>query len=94
MRCFLIPRGISLIAGGKAEKSANEFHLAASRGSCTFGICVNPFLDREFRIVSYELTVRIHDENSFSYEQDTVLEIPGQKEHFHHRDRNTLKRVR
>lgn len=94
LRCFLIPRGIALIAGGKAERNAREFHLKAERGSCTFGICVNPFLDREFKIASYELTVRIHDQNSFSYEQDTVIELPGQKELFHHRDRNLLKRVR
>ena len=94
MRCFLIPRGIALIAGGNAEMNANEFHLEAKSGSCTFGICVNPFLDREFKIVSYELNVRVHDKNSFSYDQDTVIQIPGQKELFHHRDRNTLKRVK
>ena len=93
MRCFLIPRGIALIAGGHAEKDAREFHLEAKNGSSTFGICVNPFLDREFKILSYELTVRIHDHDRFSYEQDTVLQIPGQKEPFHHRDSNTLTRV-
>jgi hypothetical protein len=93
MRSFLIPRGIALIAGGYAEKNADGFHLEAKNGSSTFGICVNPFLNREFKIISYELTVKIHDENSFSYEQDTVIQIPGQKDVFHHRDRNTLKRV-
>ncbi len=94
MRSFLIPRGIALIAGGYADKNANEFHLEAKNGSSTFGICVNPFLDREFKIVSYELTVRIHDANSFSYEQDTVLQIPGKPDVFHHRDKNTLTRVK
>ena len=93
MRSFLIPRGIALIAGGKAEKTATEFHLVATHGSCTFGICVNPFLDREFKIISYELTVHIHDKDHFSYEQDTVIQMPGQKEPFHHRDRNSLTRV-
>ncbi len=93
MRSFLIPRGIALIAGGKAPRDAREFKLEAKCGSSTFGICVNPFLEREFKIVSYELTVRIHDDNSFSYEEDTVMQLPGQKELFHHRDSNTLKRV-
>lgn len=93
LRCFLIPRGIALIAGGKSTGSAKEFTLKANNGSCTFGICTNPFLDKEFKIVSYEVTVRIHDSNTFSYEQDTVIQIPNQKELFHHRDRNTLKRV-
>ncbi len=93
LRCFLIPRGIALIAGGKAEKDAREFHMEAKSGSCTFGICVNPFLDREFKILSYEVTVRVLDANKFSYEQDTVIQIPGRKEPFHHTDRNTLTRV-
>ena len=54
---------------------------------------MNPFLDREFKILSYELTVRIHGPDSFSYEQDTVLQLPGAKEPFHHRDRNVMKRI-
>ncbi len=94
MRCFLIPRGIALIAGGKAAKDAQEFHLEATSGSCTFGICVNPFLDREFKIVSYELNLRIHNHDSFSYDQDTVIQMPGRKDVFHHRDKNTLKRIK
>lgn len=93
MRSFLIPRGIALIAGGEAGKDARAFRLEAKTGSCVFGICTNPFLDREFKIVSYEVTVRILDENTFSYEQDTVIQIPGRKDLFHHRDSNTLKRV-
>jgi hypothetical protein len=93
MRCLLIPRGIALIAGGRADAHSREFRLEAKNGSCTFGICTNPFLDREFKIISYEITVQVHDANSFSYEQDTVIEILGQKELFHHRDRNTLRRV-
>jgi hypothetical protein len=37
--------------------------------------------------------VTIHSENSFSYEEDTVLQMPGQSELFHHRDKNTLVRA-
>jgi hypothetical protein len=93
MRCFLIPRGISLIAGGMAERDAKEFTLRAEAGLSTFGICTNPFLDREFKMVSYEVTIRIHDKNTFSYAQDSVMRLPGQKELFHHTDKNTLRRV-
>lgn len=94
MRSFLIPRGIALIAGGRAEKNANEFHLVAKNGSCTFGICVNPFLDREFKIISFEHTLRMENRDRFSYEQDTVIQMPGRAELFHHMDRNTLIRVK
>jgi hypothetical protein len=94
LRCFLIPRGIALIAGGKAERDARDFRLEARRGLNTHGICVNPFLDREFQIVSYEMTLRMEGVDAFSYEQDTVLQLPGRKELFHHRDRNSLRRVK
>lgn len=93
MRCFMIPRGIALIAGGKAERDANGFHLKATCGSTTFGICVNPFLEREFKIVSYELNFRFMDIDTISYDEDTVMQLPSRKELFHHRDQNILKRV-
>ena len=93
MRCFLIPRGISLIAGGRADRDATEFVLRSDAGSCTFGICTNPFLDREFKMVSYEMKFKMIDRDTFSYEQDTVMRLPNQKELFHHIDKNTLRRV-
>lgn len=33
------------------------------------------------------------DARTWSYEQDTVLIIPGQAEPFHHTDRNTLRKI-
>lgn len=92
-RCFVIPRGIALIAGGKAEAGATEFHLEARHGSTTFGICASPFLEREFKIVFYELNVKLVGPDRFSYEEDTVIQLPGKKELFHHRDQNTLMRT-
>jgi hypothetical protein len=93
MRSFLIPRGIALIAGGSASRDATEFSLEAKSGSCTFGICVNPFLDREFKILGYSLKLKILGPTSFSYTQDTVLKIPRHPEPFHHTDSNLLTRV-
>ena len=93
VRCFLIPRGISLLAGGRVEKDAKTFTLAAEVGSHTYGICSNPFLDQEFKTMSYSVKITIHDEKSFSYESDTQLKMKGQDEIFHHIDMNTLHRV-
>ncbi len=93
LRCFIVPRGVAVIAGGTVEPNAREFHLEADVGSETYGICSNLFLDREFKTVRYELKVTIHDANSFSYEEDTQLKIKGQSELFHHIDKNTLKRI-
>lgn len=92
-RCFLVPRGVSVIAGGKVEPGARRFQLEATLGSRTFGISSNPFLDREFRTERYTLEVIVHDDGSFEYAEDTVLRMPGRAEPFHHTDRHHLRRV-
>ena len=51
MRCFLVPRGVAIIAGGSAAPDARVLTLAADLGSPTYGICSNRFLDREFQTV-------------------------------------------
>ncbi len=93
LRCFLVPRGVSVIAGGTAEADARSFELVAEVGSETYGICSNRFLDAEFKTLRYELKVTVIDADTFRYEEDTQLRIKGQEEIFHHTDRNTLRRV-
>ena len=67
---------------------------SADVSSETYGICSNQFLDREFKTVRYELKVTIHGHNAFTYEEDTQIRMKGKDELFHHRDKNTLKRVK
>ncbi|MFZ1081574.1 MAG: heme-binding beta-barrel domain-containing protein [Candidatus Kryptoniota bacterium] len=93
MKCILIPRGVSVIAGGTVEPDARRFKLTARQNCSTFGICSNPFLDDEFQTVGFELEMIFHDDESFSYDQTTKIQIKGQKVPFDHRDRNRLKRV-
>ena len=93
MRCFVVPRGVTVVAGGTAAPDARSFSMLAEVGSPTYGICSNLFLDKEFRTERFELQIDVHDDNSFSYAEDTVLKIKGQEELFHHRDQNTLRRV-
>jgi len=93
MRCFMVPRGVTVIAGGPAEPDARSFQLRAELGSPTFGICSNPFLDREFKTVGYELRFELRDANTVSYWEDTVLQIRGQEEPFHHTDEHVLTRA-
>lgn len=93
MRCFIVPRGVTVLAGGTVAPDATTFQLAAELGSSTYGICSNHFLDREFRTVRYELAVTIHSPESWSYDEDTQLLLKGRSEILHHRDANTLTRV-
>ncbi len=88
-----IPRGQTAMAVGTASADARTFHLRAVRGSTTNGISSNPFLEQAFRTDSYDIHVTLHDDGSWSYEQETVLVIPGKDEPFRHTDRNTLHRI-
>jgi hypothetical protein len=61
--------------------------------SPTAGITSAPFLHENFRTLEYAITVTVNDDGTLGYEQDTVLQIAGRPEPFHHTDRNTLRRV-
>ena len=65
----------------------------AVRSSLTNGIVSNPFLEQAFRTDRYTIKVDIHTDGTWSYEQDTLLIIPGQSEAFHHTDRNRLRKI-
>ena len=93
MHSLTIPRGQTVLAAGKAKADAKQFTLTATRGDTDYGICSNPYLEKNFRTDSFTITVTIHDDSSWSYDEDTVMQITGQDEPFHHRDRNHLTRV-
>jgi len=88
-----IPRGQTAMAAGLASADAKSFELVATRGLATYGICSVPFLEHAFRTVEFRLQVTLHDDGSWSYEEDTVLLIRGRDEPFHHTDCNTLARI-
>ena len=88
-----IPRGQALLAIGYCEPDAAEFELTAVAGSSINGIVSNPFLEEAFRTVSYRIRVTINDNDTWSYEEEGVLEMPDRDEPFSHIDRNTLSRV-
>ena len=88
-----IPRGQTLMAVGNAPADAKTFTVKAVRGSLTNGIISNPFLEQSFTTESYEITVKINDDGTWSYDQSTMMIIPGYDEPFNHRDRNRLTKI-
>ena len=90
MLTLAIPRGQIVLAGGRSSADARRFEVHASRGSETFGIVSNPFLDRAFRTLSYRQAVTVNDNGSWSYEEEAVMEVEGRVSPIHHTDRNTL----
>jgi len=93
MRCFMVPRGSTLIAGGKVGQHATSFHLTAKVGEPTFGILSNPYLHEEFQTIRFDLDLRIENGTILTYQEDTQLKIKGMTEIFHHTDRNTLTKI-
>jgi hypothetical protein len=88
-----IPRGQAVLAIGHAEPDAKTFTVTAERGSTVNGISSGPFLEHAFRTDRFTMTVTVHDDGTWSYEEDTVLQVFGRPDPFHHTDANTLRRV-
>ncbi|GAB4017539.1 MAG: heme-binding beta-barrel domain-containing protein [Bdellovibrio sp.] len=93
MKSFIVPRGIAVNAGGTCKANSKEFKMSAVVGDHTFGVSSNPFLDQEFKTLRYDLKITQIDSNTFSYDEDTQIQIKGHKEIFHHTERNLMKRI-
>ncbi|MBN8767247.1 MAG: FABP family protein [Thiobacillus sp.] len=91
LNSFAVPRGIVINAGGMAEPDATSFELVAEAGPEVYGICQNPYLVENFKVVRYLLKLRLGGDGSLDYEQDTQLEIKG-RGLLHHTDTNHLVR--
>jgi hypothetical protein len=94
MHSFMIPRGLTVLAGGSAEPDSKVLRVSAVYGSPTFGICSNPFLDREFKTVRYDASLSFNSPWSLTYEEDTQIQIKGQDAVFHHIDKNSLEKAK
>lgn len=93
MLTVAIPRGQVALCVGQCDPNARAFEVRAERTSLTNGICTAPFLDANFTTLDFRMTVRIHDDGTWSYDQNTRLQLPDRAEPFDHTDANTLHRI-
>lgn len=91
LQTLAIPRGQVLLASGRAKPDDRSFSVSAQRGRTNFGICSNDFLETSFRTDAYRIDITCHDDDSWSYVNETNLFVRGAT--FDHSDRNTLTRV-
>jgi hypothetical protein len=94
MKCFMVPRGSVLIAGGEAAVDAKTFTMRSEVGSVTYGILSNPYLDRLAKSTLFEVTINVLEDGVFEYSETTTVahaRVPGQP--VLHTDRNILRRV-
>jgi hypothetical protein len=93
LRGFVVPRGITVLAGGTAAADANTFTLSAKVGDAQYGIGENKYLAENASSVSYEATITVNDGDTWSYHETTTLHMNEFPDPFLHTDHNTLHRT-
>jgi hypothetical protein len=93
MRGFVVPRGITVLAGGIANADATSFTMSAEAGHPQYSIGENQYLAENASTRSYTVTITINDDGSWSYAETTVLQMTEFAEPFDHTDHNTLHKV-
>ncbi len=92
LRGFVVPRGITVLAGGEAAPDATEFTLRAAQGESKYTIGENRYLAQNASTLSYEVTITTGPD-TWSYKEDTILGMREFDKPFHHTDANTLRRA-
>jgi hypothetical protein len=90
MRGLLTPRGIAVLAGGKAKPGDTIINVTAESGSDTFGILSNPCLLETARTTRFEVTLALSEPDRYSYEEKTYMYHARLGGTYCHQDRNTL----
>ena len=94
IRCFMVPRGSTVIAGGHVAADATEYVLGAELGSKTYGILSNQYLDKTATTLLSDCTITVGDgDGVFSYDSTTTYKHYRSDDLILHTDRNTLHRV-
>ncbi len=94
MHSFVIPRAVSVLAGGLWKQTAEQqneivIEVAARAGDADWGIIQSPFMRDNAQTVEFSRQLKIA-KDKLRYQQTTVLEIYGRR--FNHTDQNELIR--
>jgi hypothetical protein len=92
LRGFVVPRGITVLAGGTAEADATSFELRAAQGEAHYSIGENRYLAANASTVSYDVTITAESADEWSYHETTLLRMNEFDDLFPHVDHNTLHR--
>jgi hypothetical protein len=81
-----------VLAGGITTPDATSFTMSATLGGTNYTIGENQYLAKNASTISYEVTITT-TEDSWSYEETTMLKMVEMPEPFAHTDHNTLRRA-
>jgi hypothetical protein len=93
LRGFVVPRGITVLAGGTAKADADQFTLHAEIGHPQYNIGENTYLAENASSRSYDVTITINPDGTWGYDEVTMLRMVEFDEPFAHKDHNTLHKV-
>lgn len=94
IRCFAVPRGLAILAGGDAGPRDTSLTFIATPGSDDYGLCQNKYLLERAKATAFESTFTFNSDGTFSYTSDLTLKLAATGEEMHHTDRNTLSRTK
>lgn len=94
LRCFAVPRGLAILAGGDATPDSTELTFASDPKSPTYGLVQNKYLLERAEATAFTSTFTIHGDGDFSYTSDLTLRLVATGKTMHHTDRGRLRRVK
>jgi hypothetical protein len=94
IRCFAVPRGLAILAGGNAKPRDKSLTLTAEPGSKGYGLSQNKYLLERAAATAFECVFTFNDDGTFSYTSDLTLKLAATGSEMRHTDRNTLHRTK
>jgi len=94
IRCFAVPRGLAILAGGDAEPRDKVLRFKAEPGSKSYGLSQNRHLLERATATAFDSSFTFNDDGTLSYTSDLVLKLAATGSEMHHTDRNTLHRTK
>jgi hypothetical protein len=93
IQTLTIPRGVSLLAGGRASVQGGKtvFEVSAKAGNPDWNIIETAFMHQKARTLSFAHRLEVEGDR-MSYSETTLLDIYG-KRNYEHTDENVLFRT-
>lgn len=92
LRAVVLGRGISVLAGGFTTADASSFTMSAGADGSPYRIGENSYLVEHASTELYEITVTLHEDDSWTYAQNSVLSMDTVEGPFAHTDSNRMVR--
>lgn len=92
MKGFVVPRGITTLAGGTTSADSREWVMRAALGHPQYAIGENRYLSDNASSLSYEVAITVNDDGTWGYSQTTMLRMTQFDEPFAHTDHHLLRR--